>query len=359
MNNGPQEHNGCPHPAYADNVTPLNVTDKKDVELIDVTDLLADQSEPEYLVKDLIEATTTGALVGESTAGKTFAAIDLAYSITTGNTWANKPVMKQGIVIYIAGEGRLGIIRRVNALQDHHKKTIPKGRLFLPRCRVELNQAGARVIACELATLPEPPVLIVIDTVARLLPAGSDENSAKDMMDFINAVDSLRDRFGCVVCLVHHTGHSVEAQGRARGSSAFRAAMDFEIIVNKKKSQITWSKMKDAELPAPVSFDLVQVGNSAVIEYSEKAVQEQTKDRLTKNESLGKETLWNLCKKLNRYIVSIEEWRTEFYRNHTGDSMNSKRSSFNRARTGLVEKGFANVEHDNYSPVKPSEPSVA
>ena len=59
---------------------------------------------------------------------------------------------------------------------------------------------------------------------------GLDENNAKDMGELIRTADKLRDDYKCAIMLVHHTGHA--HQDRARGSTAFKGALDTEIIVN-------------------------------------------------------------------------------------------------------------------------------
>ena len=74
------------------------------------------------------------------------------------------------------------------------------------------------------------PRLIIIDTVARHM-GGLDENNAKDMVKLTLTADKLKDDYQCAVMLVHHTGHS--HQDRARGSTAFKGALDTEIIVNR------------------------------------------------------------------------------------------------------------------------------
>jgi hypothetical protein len=248
--------------------------------------------------------------------------------------------------LYFAGEGRRGIPRRVQAWQQLHGIIIPHGRFYLPRTRIEIDPAGARIIATAIAELPEPPALVIVDTVARSLPAGSDENSARDMGEFINAVDGLRDSFGCVVCLVHHTGHSSEAQGRARGSSAFRAAMDWELCVDKKRAQIRPTKMKDSELPDPIGFALEQVVESAVAVFGE--VVKPAGPALTKGEELGLSTLKECFSRLRKDWATVEEWRSDFYKRHTGDTPAAKRQGYHRTREGLVSKGLVVVNDDVY-----------
>jgi len=69
--------------------------------------------------------------------------------------------------------------------------------------------------------------------------------------------------FNCSVILVHHTGVSDEAQHRARGSSAWRGALDIEISIVPGKEgipmQIVQRKSKDAEMAETVHVELQQV----------------------------------------------------------------------------------------------------
>jgi hypothetical protein len=67
--------------------------------------------------------------------------------------------------------------------------------------------------------------------------------------------------FHCSVLLVHHTGVSDEAQGRARGSSSWRGALDIEVSVTAKEGTITIAqkKSKDAELLPPIFAKLSSV----------------------------------------------------------------------------------------------------
>jgi hypothetical protein len=79
----------------------------------------------------------------------------------------------------------------------------------------------------------------------------------------LDACAGLMREFDCSVLLVHHTGVSEEAQHRARGSSAWRGALDIEISVVPAKDgqpiQIVQRKSKDAELAQPIYASLQQV----------------------------------------------------------------------------------------------------
>jgi hypothetical protein len=79
-----------------------------------------------------------------------------------------------------------------------------------------------------------------------------DENSAKDTRAMINACNIVSTALGATSMLVHHLGHSSESKQRARGSSAWRGALDASILVSGETNEIKISctKMKDATEPA-------------------------------------------------------------------------------------------------------------
>jgi hypothetical protein len=116
-----------------------------------------------------------------------------------------------------------------------------------------LNTPSGYIKAVEhIRLLESPPRVIVVDTLHRFL--AGDENSAQDAKTMLDACAGLMKEFDCTVILVHHTGVSEEAQHRARGSSAWRGALDVEIsVVPGDVIQLIQRKSKDAEIPDPVN----------------------------------------------------------------------------------------------------------
>lgn len=184
-----------------------------------------------YLVKGLLSSGAMSVIYGPSNSGKTFFALDLAYHIALGAPWRGRKVI-QGPVLYLAAEGGKGVLNRVSALKlEHGVCDVP---LAVKRAGLDLlhDQADLQHIA-ELAEqvkarLPDAPLVIVIDTLSRIM-AGGDENSAADMTALIRNIDAIRELVGAHVVLVHHTGKDT-AKG-ARGHSSLRAATDTEIEV--------------------------------------------------------------------------------------------------------------------------------
>lgn len=231
--------------------------------LLDVCDLIVDIKPIDWLVRDYVENDSLALVFGSPGSGKSFFTVDLACSIATGHEWMGHKV-KQGSVFYIAGEGHNGLARRFKGWQESHHVAIPPGVIF--------KSAGATQMMSEehLIELSEDiyqtweqtgtkPAAIFIDTLARNFGHG-DENSTQDMSRVIALVDQhLRQRFLCLVVLVHHSGHNAE---RARGSSSLKAAMDAEYEVFKDDDgnvTIKGTKMKDAELPPELVLKLKSV----------------------------------------------------------------------------------------------------
>ena len=112
-----------------------------------------------------------------------------------------------------------------------------------------------------LEDLESLPRVIVVDTLHRFLLG--DENSAQDAKTMLDACSRLMQDYNCSVILVHHTGVSDEAQHRARGSSAWRGALDIEVSVVPSKDngpiEIVQRKSKDSEMVDPVYVELQSI----------------------------------------------------------------------------------------------------
>jgi hypothetical protein len=325
--------------------------------------LLANPPRPRWLIKGLIETPATGVIFGASGAGKSFVAVDLAGSCAAGVEWAGREVASPGPVYYIAGEGRGPLLRRFQGWQFDRKVTIPADRLFISSSRIELNDRGAAGVKGEIEQRGKetgfPPSLIIIDTMARALPSGADENSAKDVGAFINTIDQIRDLFNCVVLIIHHSGHMEDK--RARGSSALRAAMDVELCITKREGAriAEWTKLKDLpEEPRPQEFVLERVLvsaeedgeliSSAIVSWRGQ-VARRTATILTKVESLALNTLTTAIVKDGSPSTSLDAWRAEFYSGHWGDNDAAKQKAFRRVRESLVGKNLIVVRDGLYS----------
>ena len=228
--------------------------------LIPADDFSAQPSPISWLVKRWLQSQALIMVHGPSGGGKTFVVLDWCLRIASQTPeWAGQKV-RAGNVVYLAGEGHHGLRGRVAAWKHHHQA----GHLsmWLSKDGCDLNTpTGYLKVVEQVRMLPENPSVIVVDTLHRFL--AGDENSAQDAKTMLDACNALMMEFNCSVILVHHTGVSDEAQHRARGSSAWRGALDIEISIipgkDDKPMEIVQRKSKDAELAQTVFVELQQV----------------------------------------------------------------------------------------------------
>lgn len=215
-----------------------------------------------WLVDSYIEEDALTVMYGPPGKGKSFVALDLSCCIASGLPFHGHQV-RSGVAIYVAGEGHNGIARRLHAWAQHNQTTVPE-LMFISEAPTDLSSATNAVHVAEAVqqiadSTGEAPVVIVIDTMARNF--GGDENSATDVGQFIRNVDALRRHWKATVLIVHHSGK--DGDRGARGSSALKGAADAEYEVSRSEEdklvRLIPRKMKDADEPASLAFELVGV----------------------------------------------------------------------------------------------------
>jgi KaiC/GvpD/RAD55 family RecA-like ATPase len=229
--------------------------------LIPADDFSAQPAPISWLVKGWLQDRALIMVHGPSGGGKTFLVLDWVLTMASGRREWNGRKVRPGPVVYLAGEGHQGLRGRVAAWKQHH--AVPSLSMWLSKGGCDLNtRDGLRRVSDAVRELPTTPSVIVVDTLHRFL--NGDENKAQDAKTMLDACAELMEAFQCAVVLVHHTGVSDEAQHRARGSSAWRGALDIEVSVipgNEKGDplQVVQRKSKDAELSEDVTVELVSV----------------------------------------------------------------------------------------------------
>ena len=226
-----------------------------------VGDMLDNLKPIEWLIKGYLEADSLALLFSDPGVGKSFMAIDMACCIATGRPWHDNAAAK-GAVFMIAGEGHNGLVRRFKAWEIANGVSLAGAPLYVSHkaaafCDAENAKSVIEAVRALAVEAGAQPRLIVVDTVARNFGPG-DENSTKEMGEFIQHLDELKHEFNATVLLVHHSGHGDKS--RARGSMALKGALDAEYRLERddagKVIRFEATKMKDAEAPAPLSFQL-------------------------------------------------------------------------------------------------------
>ena len=324
--------------------------------LPDHLDYLCDiKLEPQrFLIDRIMPQNCLSAVVGPSYSFKTFIALDMALSVAAGLPFHGMDT-QQGTVIYVNGEGRYGIMTRINAWCQ--SKSLDPADLPFILSKTPINLRDAAEVAKLLAIYENVPDvrMIVIDTLNRNA-GGMNENAPVDMAEFVNACSAMVHHFDCAVCVIHHTGKDVN--GGARGHSSFYAALDTELSVKKLGDhdvQMICSKQKDAPEFETIQFIAVSTLDSVILEKTETR-KANAKDKLTRDQELALKCLRELIEgntatngEVAAKKVHLEKWRNEFKRRHSGDNEKSKNKAHQRARKELISLKLVELKDDFYS----------
>lgn len=232
-------------------------------------DELDEQRPLEWLIEGILPASALVVLYGHPGTGKSFIAIDWAFSVATGQPWCGHRV-SMGNVIYVCAEGWQGMKARVASWKSHRNLTgfDRTGVGFLGRALRLLDPRDVELFAQSIQQQSKTiPKMIVIDTLARN-SVGLDENSAIHMGQIVSSCDLLRERFGCTVVLLHHSTKSHEHGPSVRGHGSLKAAVDTVALVTETKEDLVrlyCEKQKDASKFSTMFFKMVPVGKSVIL----------------------------------------------------------------------------------------------
>jgi hypothetical protein len=319
---------------------------------------------PEWLVHGLLPEKSLVVAFGPPKAFKSFVALSLALHIADDKPWFGHTV-RQGVAVYIAGEGTGGLSTRLRAMRTAYDINIDAP-LFVIRKAVNFRDHAAVQALAKLIreTVGEgvPIRMVVIDTLARAMP-GADENSAQEVGLVIAECDWLKDDLDTTVMLVHHSGKD-ESKG-ARGTSALRGAWDaaFEIrSAGKRRAMMTVVDQKEAEAGQQFVFRMdeiaVGLGRTSLVpmldETPETPGADDRRQEPTGLTKIALDVLRNLIAGPEGGILPPlsgmptndtrgaphESWRREFYQKMPGETVARKRLAFWRASQKLEQLHF-------------------
>lgn len=222
-------------------------------------------SQHEWLMQGWLSIGDKSVVAGASRSGKSFLAIHISMCCAFNIPVFGIPIKKGGVV-YQAGEGALGVKKRLKAWRQHHGVVFTANDPFvLLQKPIDIYRDTEKIkdlideINAHAQTFEVPLRLVVIDTLAKAT-AGADEISGKDMSIVLDNVDTIQTKTGAHVMLVHH----MNAGGaKVRGHTSIYANVDQVLLVNRdeetKIRTVVLDKQKDDEEGARFQFELPQV----------------------------------------------------------------------------------------------------
>lgn len=222
-------------------------------------DELEDMPPPTYLIDGILPEHGLTFLYGDPGAGKSFIALDMALRLSFGLDWHGAGTKQVG-VLYIAGEGKHGLGKRVTGWRkEHAMEGEPAPFKLLPVAVHMLDKANVaklkRTITAVAAEVGFNISLIIIDTVSRAIP-GHDENKQDTMSLFVDGCAELHNFTNGAVIGVHHSGKNKEAG--MRGSTVLLGGCEASIKVTKEEQlvKLVVEKQKDDEEAAPIYMQM-------------------------------------------------------------------------------------------------------
>lgn len=189
-----------------------------------------------WLVKGVLTASEVSIWYGAWGSGKSFLITDCAMAIARGNRWMGNKTLP-GLVMYQAGEGALGLRKRLRAYRKYHRlpETGDDIPFVLLPSRVDFfaNDIDTNKLIEELqqwaAFYDHKLRLLVIDTLNAASP-GADENTARDIGPVLNRARRIAEATGAHVALVDHTPKD---GGSPRGWSGKMGNVDNGIAISR------------------------------------------------------------------------------------------------------------------------------
>ena len=237
------------------------------------------QRPPEWLIPGVLLKATSVLLFGQWGTYKSYIALDLALSIATGARWRDAEPVK-GPVFYAGLEG-MPSVEASRAPAWEVARNTEATDLYTMRAPFISQPEECKEFVAQIAAVSEKPAAIFIDTVAKS-SMGMDLNSGVEAGRVTAFCDALRDRFGCTVVAIHHSGKDQEKGmlGSILLPSNVDSTLEVRAVRNSRKAELWVRKFKDVAEPVePFCFELASVANDLVpqpITYAEYI--EATKD---------------------------------------------------------------------------------
>ena len=330
---------------------------------------------PPALIKRLVPYDGIAFIGGQSGAGKTFVACDLAASLASGQPFFGHKVCERVGVVIFAAEGSSTIPARIHVARENKApgELLPISWLgAVPNLAdpAEVQRVIPRLVAVDAKMRAAYGVrlgAIICDTLAASFNL-DDEDDNSEAAKAIRRMKELGSAVGAVVLPVHHYGKGAETG--LRGASGWRAGCDVVLSVLADRNQITGkvanrslalakSRVGEEGSIAPFALRFVQLG----VDKDGEEFGACVVDIVTDAQPSAASRMTNVCKayidafhrivldqgaKLRPFgmtgpevrAVDREAIRAEFYAAWPADSTDAKKKAFRRAEQEAIERNL-------------------
>jgi len=224
----------------------------------------------EFIIEGLLQRYGSNYISGWPGCGKSFYTIGACLAICTGqDEFLGKKVNVHGPIIYVTTEGLHDHDARMTAYENLHGVRADEENYLVIPDAMNLIEGGdrsrlLRTIDWEIKRMKQAPIMVVFDTVSRIIP-GADENNQKEMSLFVKAENEVQQQFNTTTALVHHLSRG--GNGALRGSTVLEGSADTIVMLEREKGSETGvlkaMKMKSAPDGWELEYRLKEVSIDA------------------------------------------------------------------------------------------------
>lgn len=207
------------------------------------------EEEKEWIIEKLIPTKSVCVLTGKRGTMKTFIALNMAYSISSGSDFLNKYSTRKGGVIYLDKENGIGIMKdRTSMVKKGMELENQKLNIgFICFSQLKIDRLGD-IISIEKVIEKYKPLLLIVDTYRRGI--SFDENDAGEVSKlFVDTLRPLVEKYDFSILLIHHDRKSGEREGdemdTIRGSSDLANYADIIIRMQRNKGELILKQLKN------------------------------------------------------------------------------------------------------------------
>lgn len=229
----------------------------KTFEVFSAAELLTMDIDPmKYHLEGVLPEKGFSMLAGPFKGGKSFFIIQLALSLARGDPFLGFGT-RQSRVLILSGEGGQELLRARLIKMAKEERGLENILFYIPEKNLDLADENNR--ADVIATCENNKVdVVVVDPLIKFNT--KDENSTKEMADFINGIHDLRHSAGVAVLVAHHTRKpgkdGTNGGHEARGSSVLAGEVDSLLMLKKRDEDFTLNfTLRWAEEPDPIRLE--------------------------------------------------------------------------------------------------------
>lgn len=214
----------------------------------------------DWMVEGVIQRGANGMLIARPKSGKSFAVLDLAIALASGQKWLDFYIPKRVRTAIVSREDHYGLTqwreRKLSQARNLHAADLD-GWLYVnakglkPKVMLDYPEDVAALVA----DLKRYQTEFLILDVMRVLHS-AEENDNTEMQKVIDVLNSIQVETGASICLIHHDNKRDDATltERARGASAIAGWAEF-ICGIRVVDDVEWVREFVCELKAAIAPD--------------------------------------------------------------------------------------------------------